>query len=290
MRFIKHSTILSSFLLSFNVVAIDGNLLSCDSNDTLEKYNNLHQMMEKNSNTDPKSALLYDLVKVSLCLGEDKKAEGLELLQKASDAEYVMANSLLGMYYIHDQTFDFLKKTRNLENLNQAIHYYEKGVQIIESLPNYPKGAKDDMEYIESIDYTSYFLFTYLPVFYFQKYLIIMHNITHEAKENAPKDTFDIIDKINKTSTQCLARPVLAIWKKKKKKIIERSQEIICSALLKFAEEVYLLEQYRTKINEVYKAPENDRIKLKQTRRMINNILKLTKDAVYQLNLAPKIY
>ncbi|MCY4383433.1 MAG: hypothetical protein OXE44_09820 [Nitrospinae bacterium] len=266
-----------SFLFSPNAVAA-GDALGCNSNYNLEMYNELHQLIKKDSNI----ALVYNLAKTALCLG--KANEGMSHLQKASDSGHIVATYLLGVYYERNQTFNSSEVTNGFENLNNAIHYYKKAAQIIESLSNYPRGATRDMEYIESRSHTSYYVFRTLPGLYFEGYAIAIEDIT-KGQRVSYTDTLEVLDKIRLTSIMCLERPALSVWKEKRD-IIYEAQQIGCRALLSFAEGVYPLEQKRIQRIQSCKVPPRD---CSEHKEVLNQIYALANNMFAQMKSAPRI-
>ncbi len=280
---IKCLTVLVSLLFSLNVLAV-GDLLSCNSSHTWKSYHELHEWMKNNaSDIDSKIYMVYSLAKVSLCLGETD--EGIAHLQRASDLRHIPATYLLSIYYNYNKTFHSSEQTNSLENLNKAIYYYEKGVQMIEATSNYPEGSTDDMVYIESKSHTSFYLLTNLPFMYFDGYNITIYNIINDTKETFYDDTLEVLTKMGEAATHCLNRPALAVWKEKQETIYQ-AQQIKCSAYLTFAEEAYHLEQQRLE------ADQNCTVPLKECtehQEIVNKIVQLMNHMSDEINLAPKI-
>ena len=69
-----------------------------------------HHQIKKNPYIIKNIHLVYNLAKVTLCLGETE--EGIDHLQKASDNGHIPATSLLGDYYKTDYTFFFFRKNK----------------------------------------------------------------------------------------------------------------------------------------------------------------------------------
>ena len=265
-------------LFSSNALAV-GDVLVCNSSHTLERYNTLHDLIKNDSDV----SLVYNLAKTALCLG--KKNEGMSHLQKASDSGHIVATFLLGVYYEKNRSFNSSEVTNGFENLNNAIHYYRKAAQIIESLSRYPKGATADMEYIESTSYTSYYIFRNLPAQYFEGYAIAIENITKGEGESYT-DTLEVLDNIRLTSIMCLERPSLSVWKKKKD-IIYQAQQIKCEALLRFAEAVYPLEQQRVQIAQNCPVPLS---KCSEHKELLSRIYAFAGNMFNQMNSAPQVH
>ena len=269
------------FVFSVNAFAV-GNLISCTSDDNQNEYKELHQLIKKSSNV----ALVYNLAITSLCIG--KTNEGMSHLQKASDSGHIAATYFLGLYYEHNQTFDsskFRSFKSNLQDLNNAIHYYTKAAQRIESLKNYPKGATDDMAYIESVDYTSHLVFINLPDIYLTGYFLALGDINSKTEKVSYTDTLDVLNNIRKTAIMCVERPPLSVWKSKRD-IIYKAQQIRCEALLRFAEAAYPLERQRIQIAKNCQVPPKECSAHKE---IVSQIDQRIDNMFRQIRSAPKI-
>ncbi len=242
MQLIKRLTILLSFLSSYNALAVNYTL-SCNNNHTWEKYHSLHQQIKESSDIDS----IYHLAKVSFCL--EKEEEGITYLQKAADANHIVANFLLGIYHRNNHSFNPKNMTTDLENWNQNIHYFTKAIQIIESLPNYPKNTTDETLFRESKNHISYHIFSSLPDLYFTKYSLIIDN-----NKKYTNDTLGILNKVSEAATQCLKRPALPIWQKNKENVYKK-QQMKCNTLLRAVKTIYPLEQQRIKISQTCAEP-----------------------------------
>lgn len=283
--FTKYITLFISLLFSLNVFAV-GDLLNCDNtHNTEDYYNFLHQWIAESTDIIADIDLVYDLARVSLCIGEKK--EGIAYLQKSADIGYIPSAYLMGVYYLHNQTFDPSEEINNLEDLDKGIYYYTKGAQIIQSLANYPKGSTGDMEYVESKRYTSYWLFTDLPFIYLNGYYATIFNITNsnEEKEIFYNDTLDALNKIRETAIQCLNRPALLVWEEKRD-IIYKAQQMTCNALFKFAEKAYALEEQRIAIDRNCQVPLNECI---EHHEVVSQIYQLGTNVYRQINSASRI-
>ena len=60
---------LFSSVFSFNVLAV-GDLIHCDSSHTLERYQELHELIKERGNIASDADLVNNLAITSLCLGE----------------------------------------------------------------------------------------------------------------------------------------------------------------------------------------------------------------------------
>ena len=277
-NFVKVFILSFGFLFSLNAFSV-GDILGCNSSHSLERYNKLHKLIKNDSNI----ALVYNLAKTSLCLG--KKNEGMSHLQKASDSGHIVATYLLGLYYKKNQTFNSSEKTNSLENLNNAIHYYKKAAQLIEATPNYPAGATEDMEYIESTVYTSYYVFRNLPDLYFKGYSIAVGNIINGIERVSYTDTLEVLDNMRITAIMCVERHSLSVWNSKRN-IIYQAQQIKCEAYLRFAEAVYPLEQQRIPIAQTCQSPISECSKHQE---VVNQVGQLVRDMFNKINSAPQV-
>lgn len=266
------------FVFSVNAFAV-GDLLSCNSSHTLERYNKLHRLIKNDSNI----ALVYNLASTSLCLR--KINEGMAHLQKASDSGHIAATYLLGLYYKKNRTFDSAESVEGIENLNNAIHYYAKAAQMIESLSNYPNGATEDMKYIESTVYTSYYVFRNLSDLYFKGYSIAIRDIVNGSTRVSYTDTLDVLNNMRTTAIMCVERPSLSVWKSKRD-IIYKAQQIECEAFLRFAEAAYPLEQQRLQIARNCAIPSS---KCSEHKVIVDQIGQLVGNMFNQIRSAPKI-
>lgn len=278
-NFMKVFVLSIGFLFSLNAFSA-GDLIHCGSLNNLKGYNTLHELIKNDSD----SALVYSLAITSLCLG--KEAEGMSHLQKASDSGHISATKVLGDYYEHSRTFNSAEYTDNLENLNHAIHYYTKAAQLIEALSNYPKGATDDMEYIESETYSSYDVFTDLPGLYWTGYAFAIESITEGNERISYADTLEVLNNLRITAIQCLERPSLSVWKGKRE-IIYQAQQIECEAYLRFAEAVFPLEQQRIQVSLNCVAHPS---KCSEHQELIDKIDQLIDTMFYRINSAPQVY
>ncbi len=276
-NFVQVFVLSFGLLFSSNAFAA-GDLITCTSDDNLIEYNDLHKLIKKSSNI----ALVYNLAITSLCLG--KKNEGMAHLQKASDSGHIAATYLLGAYYEGNRTFNSSESTKNIEELNNAIHYYTKAAQMIESTSNYPKSATEDMEHIESVVYTSYFVFSRLPYLYFRGYAIAIKNVLDNGVSYS--DTVDVLNNIRTTAIMCVERPSLSVWKEKRD-IVYQAQQIKCEALLRFAEAVYPLEQQRIRVAERCTVPPSE---CSEHRNLKDQIFQSSKNMFNQIRSAPQIH
>lgn len=158
---------------------------------------------------------------------------------------------------------------------------------MINSVPDYPKGSTDDMEYIERTSLTSLYLFSGLPFLYFRGYAIAITNAVDNngEKETFYNDTLEVLNKMEEAANRCLARPALAVWEEKQETIYQ-AQQIQCSAYLNFAEEVYFLEQQRLEIDQNCTVPLKE---CAEHQEIFNKIRQLASDMFDQIDSAPAI-
>ena len=253
-------------------------LLGCNRSHTENRYNDLHRLIRKSTNI----ALVYNLARTSLCLG--KREEGMGHMQRASDSGHIAATQTLGMYYRFSKSFNSSKGTSDIQELNNAIHYYEKAAQMILSTPNYPDGATKDMKFIESKSFTSYSIFKSIPLDYFGLYSIAIGNILR-AKENVTYfDTLKALSAIADSASRCLNRPAFDVWGEKKNAIFA-NQQIKCGALRDFARVAYPLEQRRAKIAQSCTAPLN---KCSEHQDIVEQIRRLAKKMYTRHDSGPR--
>ena len=266
------------FVFSVNAFAV-GDLIRCGSHNNLEGYKSLHKLIKNDSD----SALVYSLAITALCLG--KEAEGMSHLQKASDSGHIAATEVLGSYYKHNRTINSSEVAKDIENLNNAIHYYKKAAQMIESTSNYPKGATKDMEYIESVVYITQSVFTGLPSLYLSGYFKALDDIDSNNARVSYTDTLDVLSNIRATAIMCVERPSLSVWKSKRD-IIYKAQQIECEAYLRFAEAAYPLEQKRMQIAQNCQVPPKE---CSAHKKIVGQIDQRIDNMFDKISAAPKI-
>ena len=201
-----------------NHTGTTGDLFRCGSHNNLEGYNELHELIKTNPDN---IGLFHSLAITSLCL--NKKDEGLAHLQTASDKGHIVATLLLGSYYEHNRTFDSSEYFSNIQDLNNAIHYYRKASDLIVADSNYPEGTTDDMPYIESVSFTSYQVFRGLPGLYTSGYLTALED-TENGGEVTYSDTLAVLHNVNKTASLCVKRPALYVGTDKEIEFIKPSK------------------------------------------------------------------
>ena len=227
-----------SFFLSLNSYGTV-NTIQCIDTHTVEFYN---RILEKNKNNLTPSTR-YTLGTTAICIG--RYSDGLNHLRIASERGHVVATTALGDYYNKNQSFDN-NQSANLENTYKAISYYEKAADQIEAISSYPEGSS--IEYISFHEYrdtTSYYVFTALPLLYFNVYSIVVGKIMEDNTFHA--DTIGILQELGDAAIRCLKRPALSVWKEKKS-LVYKAQQIQCQANLNFVEAAYPLENERIQI------------------------------------------
>ena len=217
-------------------------LFKCDSNDTLERYKKLHQLIKRK----PRITSVYNLGIISLCIG--KEAEGMANLQRASDSGHISATHLLGLYFMANRSFTRAERGRigNLEDFNSAVHYYEKTARMIEENNNYPENTTTDMYEIEYYVYTSYYVFATIPELYFNGYTKALEDIVNSRERLSYVDTLDVLRKMRRSAERCVKRPPLSSWEDKKETLYQ-VQQVRCGAYLDYARSVSPLEERRIK-------------------------------------------
>ena len=121
--FFKKCFLSFALAVSFNVSAADKDVLRCNNNDNINRYNNLQDLIQNSS----KLFLIHNLSIVSLCIG--KEQEGMGHLQKAADAGFI------GSVYLSGQP-----------HINLLIYQYVRGVTIIQVKSKRSAIWKTDMD------------------------------------------------------------------------------------------------------------------------------------------------
>ena len=220
-------------------------IIHCNEADTLEEYQELHEMMRKY----PDIITTYNLGITSLCIG--KIPEGVSHLQTASDSGHVAATHLMGLHFRLNRSFSRaeLGRTNGQEDFDSAIHYYEKAVQLIEETRDYPIGATEDMEEIEYYVYTSYYVFSTIPDLYLYGYNKALNHIVNSEERLTYTDSLDVLEKMQRSAERCMQRPSLSGWWDKEEELYQ-VQQVRCGAYLNYARSVLPLEERRIQVAE----------------------------------------
>ena len=191
---------------------------------------------------------------MSLCIG--REAEGLAHLQKASDSGHIAATHLLGLYFKLNQSFSRqeLGHIESQDDLNSAIHYYEKAAQIIDDTSNYPEGVTADMGELEYYLYHSYYIFATIPDLYQYGYSKAVEEILNSEEKLTYVDTLDVLGKMRDAAERCVQRPSLSGWYDKEAEVYE-VQQVRCGAYLDYARAVLPLEQRRIEVAQSCTVP-----------------------------------
>ena len=157
----------------------------------------------------------------------------------------------MGVYYETDKTFDTINRniTKDPENFNAALFYYERAVAQIESNPNYPEGTYSNIPYLEEHNQTSVQVFTSVPTMYFEGYINAVNDMLNNVDRVVYIDTLESLEKMKQSSEQCLVRPSLPVWKERQGHAYKVMQ-VHCQAMRDFSIQVYPLEQERIRIAE----------------------------------------
>ena len=189
---------------------------------------------------------IYNMSVKAICLG--KMDEGMTLLERSSDGGHVEGSFYMGVYYETDKTFDINRNvTKDPENFNASLFYYERAVAQIEANPNYPEDTYSNVPYLEEHNQTSVQAFTMVPTMYFEGYSNAIKDMLNNRVVYT--DTLEALEKMKQSSEQCLARPSLSVWKEKQEHAYQVMQ-VRCKAMRDFSIQVYPLEQKRIGIAE----------------------------------------
>ena len=235
-------------LLSFIFPLISAASFICkDINVSVERYNNLHELIRESDNIKKDSDLIYNLGIVSHCLG--KAEEGIKHLKRAFSLGHINATRLLALYYFFNQSFVIKNNfIDNREDFNKAIYYFKKAEQMIDQTPNYPENSNDDAIFFEFNMHTSARVFVQVAAIYFDGYALAMNQLI-ENNDLSYNDTLTVLDNLKKEAHRCLARPALDMWEDEKEEVYNAMQ-VKCTALLDFEREVRPLEIERLKIEQ----------------------------------------
>ena len=190
--------------------------------------------------------VIYAIAFSALCLG--KREEGIPFLKRASDGGHSEASFLMAKYYETDKTLDNSQKTtKDPENFNAALFYYERAAKQIESNPHYPEDndRRSSIPDGEANNHYSARVFTQILTVYVNGYRNALIDIINSVERTQYVDTLEVLKKIGRSAERCLERPSLSIWKRSG---VYRAMQVRCQASLDFVEQVYTLEQERIEI------------------------------------------
>jgi len=138
---VKVSVLCVGLVLSLNTHAGRYAFQCDDDYDNVEMYNKDIEFLKKHPND---IVMIYYAGLNAFCIGKER--EGLHYIEKASFLGHVAASSVTGDYYSTDGTMDLDRSlTKDPENFNAAIYYYERAASQIEENPRYPEGTIEDM-------------------------------------------------------------------------------------------------------------------------------------------------
>ena len=219
--------------------AVGANLIRCEG-DSQQKYNEYRPVYEK----DPGDIVnIYIMGIAAICI--NKIQEGMALLERSADGGHVQTNYYMGVYYEKDRSFDLSKPfTKDPENFNAMLFYYNRAADLIEGNPQYPEGTTEDMPEFEEKNRISARVFVLLPDIYFRGYSIALDKILKDAERTEYTDTLEVLNKMRVASERCLQRPALAVWKHKQGEI-GNTLRVRCGAYRDFAIDAFPLEKER---------------------------------------------
>ena len=216
-----------------------GNSLGC-SGDSINEYNRKIEYLKKHPND---VLMMFSTGVDALCIGKER--EGMFYVEKASFSGHVAASRLTGRYYETDKTLESGHGlTKDPENFNAAIYYYERAALQIEENPRYPEGTTEDMLELEESGYISARVFDFLPYFYYKGYARAIKDILNTNNNDEYSDLIEVLVKMYNSAERCLQRPALAIWKSNRQAVWDFLQ-VRCGAMRDFAEEALALEPER---------------------------------------------
>lgn len=219
--------------------AVGASLISCEG-DSQQKYNEFKPVYEKN----PGDLLnIYGMGVDAICL--NKMQEGMTLLERSADGGHVQANYYMGVYYGKDRSFELSNPlTKDPENFNAMLFYFNRAADLIEGNPRYPEGTTEDMPEFEEKNHISARVFVSLSGFYFDGYSIAVGKILKDAERTEYTDTLEVLNKMRVVAERCLQRPALAVWKHKQGEI-GNALRVRCGAYRDFAIDAFPLEKER---------------------------------------------
>ena len=213
-----------------------GDFIDC-SDSNMDSYTTNIKIAQKNPND---SVTAYHVGIDALCLGRIQ--EGMAYMQRASDMGHVSASRVMGEYYKTDGRLNITtKKTKNQENFDAMIYYYERAAGYIESAYNYPN---EDQLYLEKVSRTSAYIFIILPGLYYAGYIRAIKDTMASEEKIIYEDALETLAKMEDSAERCLARPALAVWGERRAHTI-KAMRVKCQAMKEFAYRASDLEQKR---------------------------------------------
>ena len=267
MSLYKHG--LAIFVLAFSMSAFGAiDRIDCKNKTDVQKYNDIRERA-KDTSSGYYLLRLYKLGIRSICMG---KPEAMSYFQQASDLNYIASTLALGGYYEASQSFDNSQAPPDTqEDLDAAIYYYKKAVELVNNISNYPEEASKGMYSLESEIYVSYHIFTRLPYLYFHGYDQALEDIISSQEKITYTDSLNVLSRMRDSAQDCLERPALSVWKENKQEIYS-NQQTTCGAFFDFASQALPLEQERMAIVENCTAPLSECSKHQEIYSQINQL------------------
>ena len=224
-----------------------GDAIKCSSRVTPENY----QIKLRAISIEPNNRIYKYIAGIyGLCLG--KTQEGMGHIQRSAEMGHVQAHKVMAEYYRSDGSLDGVKDrhriTKDQQNFDNAVHYYRKTFQLIESNPAYPRGANRDQRSLERQALSSASVFYWLTYLYYTGYARALDEIVNSDEKLHYEDSLDILDNMGDISQACLNWPTLSEWKERKQRVSSLLKSG-CSAMKDFVDTVWTLEQERIDVS-----------------------------------------
>ena len=270
---------LGAVLLSSNG-AVGAFLLNCEGA-SQQHYNEYRPVYEKDPGNVRK---IYNMSISAICI--NKMQEGMALLERSADGGHVHANYYMGVYYQKDRSFDLSKPfTKDPENFNAMLFYFNRAANLIEGNPQYPEGTTRDMPYLEERNRTSAKVFMRLPGFYFNGYSRALGKIMKDAERTEYTDTLEVLNKMRVAAERCLQRPALAVWKHRRQETAH-IMRVRCGARRDFAIDALPLEKERLGVARQCAGPLKE---CSEHQEIINALIGLANTMRETANSVPKL-
>ena len=270
---------LGAVLLSSNG-AVGASLLRCEGKDQQE-YNEYRLVYEDDPGNVRK---IYNMGVRAICI--NKMQEGMALLERSADGGHVQANYYMGVYYQKDRSFDLSKPfTKDPENFNAMLFYYNRAADLIEDNPQYPEDTTEDMSYLEERNRISARVFVSLPNLYVKGYSRALGKILKDAERTEYTDTLEVLNKMRVAAERCLQRPALAVWKHRRQETAH-IMRVRCGGDRDLAIDALPLEKERLGVARQCAGPLKE---CSEHQEIINALIGLSKTRKETLNSVPKL-
>ena len=224
-----------------------GDAVQCSSRMDSEGYQKRLRIISRKPND---RIQIYISGIYGLCAG--KIQEGMGHIQRSAEMGHVQAYKVMAEYYRTDGTLDGVRDrhriTEDQQNFDNAIHYYRKTAQNIESNPDYPRGVNRDQRSIERKDLSSASVFYWLTYLYYTGYTRALDEIMNSDEKLHYGDSLDVLGNMGDISQACLNRPSLSEWRERRQQVASLLKAG-CSAMKDFVDTVWTLEQERIEVS-----------------------------------------